>query len=390
MIDLLIIFATIVSIFRGYSIGFVRQFLSTIGFFGGLLIGAKLEKYTILMAHSSNARSLIGLVTTLGMALVLVTIMEYVGINIKNKLIKIKINLLDSGLGSVISVITLILGIWLISSLINNLRVPGIQTYINQSKIITYLNKKLPPAPTILSDLGKIIDPNGFPQVFINGEPNITQVTKLPQLGQFQNVINKEENSVVKIVGQGCGGIVEGSGFVAYTNLIITNAHVVAGIAHPYITTLSGRNYDAKIVFFDPNLDLAILRVDGLSPNNQAIPISNQIYSSGQAAFIMGYPGGGNLTAVPASVINQIEATGQNIYGNNTISRSIYELNANVIPGNSGSPLINASGQVIGLIFAQSTNYNHVGYALTTPKIVSDLNNVKSSTNTVSTGNCAE
>ncbi len=388
MIDFIIVLAIIISIFRGYSIGFVRQFLSTIGFFGGLFLGAKIEKYTVVWGHTANSKSIIGLITTLGVAMILVTIMEYVGIIIKNKLVKIKINLLDSGLGSIISVITLVLGIWLIASLVNSLRVPQIQSYINQSKIITYLNSKLPPAPIILSDLGKIIDPNGFPQVFINGEPAINQTAKLPQLSQFQTIINQDENSVVKIVGQGCGGIVEGTGFIAAPDLIMTNAHVVAGINKPYITTLFGRNYEARAVFFDPNLDLAILRVDNLSQS--PIPISNQIYNNGTQGVILGYPGGGGLTALPASIINQIEATGQNIYGSQTVTRSIYELNANVIPGNSGSPMINSSGQVVAVIFAQSTNYAHVGYALTSPKVANELTRAERSTSTVSTGSCAE
>ncbi len=388
MIDIIIVIAIIISLFRGYSIGFIRQFLSTVGFFAGLFIGAKLEKYTVVWGHSTNTKSLIGLITTLGVAMILVTIMEYVGIIIKNKLIKIKINLIDSGLGSIISVVTLVLGIWLIASLINSLRVPQIQSYINKSSIISYLNSKLPPAPVILGDLGKIIDPNGFPQVFINGEPVISQTAQLPQLSQFQSIINKDQNSVVKIIGQGCGGIVEGTGFVVAPNIIMTNAHVVAGINKPYITTLFGQNYEARPILFNPNLDLAILKVNGIT--SASIPLSNQISNNGTQGVVIGYPGGGNLTALPASIINQVEATGQNIYGSSTVTRSIYELNANVIPGNSGSPMINSKGQVVAVIFAQSTNYSHVGYALTSPKLLTELSNAEHSTSFVSTGSCAE
>ncbi len=388
MLDVLIVIAIIISLFRGYSIGFVRQFLSTIGFFGGLLLGAKIEKYTIIYGHTTNSKSIIGLITTLGTAFILVTIMEYFGIYIKNKLNKIKINQLDSGLGSIISLASLILGIWLIAALINSLRVPQIQPYINQSRIIKYLNNHLPPAPVILADLGKIIDPNGFPQVFINGEPVITNLSKLPNLSNFSAVINNDQNSVVKIIGQGCGGIVEGSGFIVAPNLIMTNAHVVAGITSPYITTLFGRNYDAHTILFDPNLDLAILKVNGLT--GPVLTISSQNYPSNTQGIVMGYPGGGSFSVVPATIINQVEATGQNIYGTSSTTRSIYEINAQVIPGNSGGPLINSAGQVIGIVFAQSTSYNHVGYALTTQKPLAELTSAENNTKYVSTGNCAQ
>ncbi len=388
MIDIIIIIIALISIIRGFNIGFIRQFLSTIGFFGGLLLGAYLEKYTVVYGHSSITRSIISLITTVGMALILLTIFEYIGLAIKKRLFLIKANILDSLLGSFISVISVLLGIWLGASMLSSIQSPQLQNILDKSKIISYLNRELPPAPTIIADLGHIIDPNGFPQVFINGEPIITKPTPLPSSAAIEPAVLKDENSVVKIVGQGCGGIVEGSGFIVAPNLIMTNAHVVAGITHPYITTLTGHSLKANTIWFNPNLDIAILRVNNLS--GLILNLARSIYNPNTPGAVLGYPGGGSFTAVAASIISQLSATGQNIYGNGNITRSIYEINAQVIPGNSGGPLININGKVIGVVFAQSTTYAHVGYALTTNKVIPQLTQAENNNQDVSTGSCAE
>ncbi len=388
LIDIIIIIVLIISLIRGYNIGFVRQFFSTVGFVGGLLLGAYLERFTIEFAHTSFERSFIALLTTLGLAFIGVTILEHYAIKIKRKLLIIKINFLDGILGSLMSIITVLLAIWLGVALLNSFSIPQLQIDLNNSKIISYLNRHLPPAPAIIADLGHIIDPNGIPQVFLQGEPTLTKNIPIPNLKNFKPAISADEPSVVKIVGQGCGGIVEGSGFVVQKNLIMTNAHVVAGILHPYITTLSGQTLEARTVYFNPNFDLALLRVSNL--RLKALTLSSNIFADGTPGAVLGYPGGGNLTVVGASILNQLMATGQNIYGNNTTTRSIYEIHAKVIPGNSGGPLINQTGQVMGIVFAQSTTYYHIGYALTANKVISYFNHNKNNQKLVSTGGCAD
>jgi len=388
LIDIIIIIILIISFIRGFNIGFVRQFLSTIGFLAGLLLGAYLEKYTISLAHTSFERSFIGLLTALGLAFIGVTIFEYYAIKIKQKLVIIKINFLDSILGSLMSIVTVLLAIWLGVALLNSFDVPQIQIDLNQSKIISYLNHHLPPAPTVIASLGRIIDPNGFPEVFLQGEPTLSKTIPIPNLGTLQPAINADKYSVVKIVGQGCGGIVEGSGFVVQNDLIMTNAHVVAGIEHPYISIYNGPTIEARTVYFNPNFDLALLKVPPLSL--KVLHLSANIYPDGTDGAVLGYPGGGNLTIVGASILNHLDATGQNIYGNNITTRSIYELHARVIPGNSGGPLINQKDNVIGIVFAQSTTYHNVGYALTSNKVINYFNQNKNDQKTVSTGSCAE
>ncbi|MEO7364684.1 MAG: CvpA family protein, partial [Candidatus Saccharimonadales bacterium] len=234
ILDLLIVFFGIIALFRGRDIGFVRQALSTIGFFGGLFIGAALEPYTVQLVQGATNRSIVTVITTIGMALILLTIGEYVGIRIKHRVILAKLaNTYDNAFGAVLGVASLLFSIWLTASVLASLPYPSIQNEIKRSSIIHQLDSKLPSAPSIIANLGRLVDPNGFPQVFIGSEPIPRGDISLPSLGDLEAAVNKDKDSVVKIAGTGCGGIVEGSGFVIAEGAVATNAHVVAGIKHP-------------------------------------------------------------------------------------------------------------------------------------------------------------
>ena len=209
----------------------------------------------------------------------------------------------------------------------------------------------------------------------------------LPALGSLEPAVRKVADSVVKIEGQGCGGIVEGSGFVAANGLVATNAHVVAGIRQPLVVDGKG-THNATLIWFDPNLDFAVLRVSGLV--GAPLTIRDDQIDRGTAAAVLGYPGGGAFTAKPAAVLNEYTATGRNIYNRSSTNRDIYELKADIIPGNSGGPLIDSSGDVIGIVFAQSTSYNSVGYALQTNAVIKELSQAKAQNHAVNSGSCAE
>jgi len=387
ILDIIIIILLISAIIRGKEIGFVQQALSTIGFFGGLIIGALIEPYTVGLAHTQLSRSLVTLATTLGMAFILLTVGEYIGIYLKRKVIHLKIDKLDNILGSLISVISVLIGVWLGVAILRTLPYVSFQNDIKSSKIIAALDRHLPPAPNIIADLTHLVDPNGFPRVFNGNEPSPPGSVKLPPYSELAAAVNKDKPSVVKIVGDGCGGIVEGSGFVVKNDMIATNAHVVAGISQSYVEDSNG-NHLAKVIYFNPNLDFALLRVSNLA--GKPLNISDHISPNNTPAAALGYPGGGNFKADQAIVMDEFNATGSNIYAQGNTNRQVYEIGANIIPGNSGGPLITTKGTVIGVVFAQSTEYNEVGYALVSNPIVRIINNTSTNSPPVSTGGCAE
>ena len=124
----------------------------------------------------------------------------------------------------------------------------------------------------------------------------------------------------------------------------------------------------------------------GLSLRPLAVVDSTPVRGTGGA--VIGYPGGGLEKVVPAAVSGTESATGYNIYGDTLVTRNIEVLAAQVIPGNSGGPIVNVGGQVIGVVFAASTTESNVGYALTIPEVYPDLQAGEHRTAEVSTQAC--
>jgi S1-C subfamily serine protease len=142
------------------------------------------------------------------------------------------------------------------------------------------------------------------------------------------------------------------------------------------------------VIWFDPDLDFAILRTTELA--GKPLIFNKNIASRGSPAVVLGYPGGGAFEADPASVLNQFTAVGRNIYNQKTTEREVYEVSAKVVQGNSGGPLVAQDGTVLGMIFAESTSYENIGYALTNPSLVTAIGQAESSNRSVATGSCTE
>lgn len=386
VIDVCIVILAISACLRGRELGFVRQLCSTIGFFIGLFLGALLQPHIVSHTHSPLGQSVATIATTLGCALILLAVGEYLGIHVKRRLQVWKIDRLDNFFGAVLGLVSLLLIVWLSAAILETLPYPSIQSNIRGSVIITRLNRTLPSAPTVVANLGHLIDPNGFPQVFIGDAPGPPQNIPQPSLGSMKAAVSKDRASVVKVEGQGCGGIVEGSGFVVGSNLIATNAHVVAGIRQPLVLDGNG-THSSQVIWFDPDLDFAVLRVDNLAGG--PLVFNTDHIAGGTTAAVLGYPGGGQFMADPAAVLDEFTATGRNIYNQGATERDVYEVRADIIPGNSGGPLVVQDGSVIGVVFAESTSYRHIGYALSTQQVMSEINQARAQNRVVGTGSCA-
>jgi len=385
LIDLLIIIFGISAVYRGRNSGFARQLLAAIGFFGGLLLGRLLEPHTLGLVHTPEDRAVMAVATILSGAIFGLLIGEYAGVHIKYRWLNERFNAYDNSLGSVLSVLALLISIWLMAAVINNLPYQGLKTSLQHSRIISGLNQVLPPAPGVIASLSRLINPNGFPAVFIGNEPVPSPKVDLPALGDLASAVNADKTSVVRLKGEGCGGIVAGSGFVIDKDLVATNAHVVAGISHPFVQDINA-THRATVVWFNPDLDFAVLRVGSLA--GKPLTLASYEVDKGTPAAVLGYPGGGDFQADPAAVLSSIRAIGRNIYDSGRTVRNVYEVQAEIEHGNSGGPLIAKNGDVIGVIFAESTSYDHVGYALESNRLLSEIAQARHH-RPVSTGRCA-
>jgi S1-C subfamily serine protease len=258
------------------------------------------------------------------------------------------------------------------------------------SRVLAAVDAVMPGSPDeVFSAFGDLLDTTGFPQVFTDltkerpapVAPPDSAVAHLPG-------VRAAADSTVKIVGNAdsCSRRIEGSGFVFAPDRVMTNAHVLAGVTDPQVyVDGTGRGYSARVVAFDPKTDLAVLWVPGLglSPLACGGPAA-----AGTDAAVIGYPGDGPLTVVPARVRGTTRAVGQDIYGQGRVVRSVYALRAQVRPGNSGGPLVGTDGRVLGVIFAASRDDPQTGYALTAVQVSSVAADGRSATKSVATGPC--
>lgn len=389
LIDIIILVFLVSSAFRGHEIGLVRQLLSAGGFITGLFAGAALQPLFIDPESNAITQAVMSLLLALTGALLFLSIGELIGVKLKRRVMRVlHLNKADSVGGSLAGAASIIIAAWLLAPSLSNVPDAGVKNSVQDSRIIELIDLSLPSAPSFIAAIDKIINPNGFPDVFADLERQpLDDGTPLPELGDLRPAVERSRASVVKLEGRGCGGIVEGSGYVAANGIVISNAHVIAGVDRPTVVDANGR-HSATPLWFDARLDIAVLRVPDLA--GPPLPVGPLRLPNGTATAVLGYPGGGSFRASAATVLDQFVATGRDIYGRERTNRNVYELKADVIPGNSGGPLINAQGQVVGLIFAESTSYENIGYALSMGQVNDALERAQARNTAVGTGACAD
>jgi S1-C subfamily serine protease len=370
---------------RGLQAGWLQLFLSSLGFILGLLGGSWAAKYLAEQFSSPLTKLIIVLTLEFGLGLLLFGVGEILAHRLKIHALRWRLGKLNEIAGGVLEVIFTLAIVWLVASALINVRSYNIGRDIRHSYIIKQLDTALPRPPDIFAQLEKIISPNGFPNVFLGLEPQHTTVS--PKNSVNNQAVLAAEKSVVKIQGAGCGGLVFGSGFVAAPNLVVTNAHVVAGIKSPQIVDRF-KTYQASAVWFDPNLDIAVLRVKNLA--DAPLSVSGNVLPDADAAAILGFPGGGPLVADKAAIIDHVRAIGRNIYNQGVVQRDIYEVQASVEEGDSGGPLLAPDGTVAGVIFAKSVSQNGIGYALLANQVQPIIQKAAHQASAVSTGSCAQ
>jgi S1-C subfamily serine protease len=380
----IVAFCALLAVF-GYAQGFIVAGLSLVGFAIGALLGSRLGPLVLNGGAHNTYAALFGLIGALLIGGLFAAGLEAVGVRARSALRVPGLRQIDGALGAALTACVGLGIAWIAGALaIQTTGSLSLRRDLQRSAILRELNQVLPPSGPILNALARV-DP--LPTV-TGPAANVPPPTKgiLAAPG-----VRSAFGSVVRVVGTACGLGVEGSAWVAAPDLVVTNAHVVAGESDTTVQPGgSGPNLPAQVFAFDVHDDIAVLHVAGLDRRALAIAPSAP---AGEAVAILGYPLDGPFTAVPGRLGSTNVVNTQDAYGNGPVQRSIESLRGLVRPGNSGGPLVNAAGQVAGTVFASITGgpVSSVGDGLAVPNslVRRQLAVARTRDHPVSSGQCA-
>jgi S1-C subfamily serine protease len=292
---------------------------------------------------------------------------------------------MDQLAGALFGAAQAILIVWLAGGLMAVGPIPRVAAQAQTSTSVRTLAAVLPPPTEIAVELGRLLDASRLPDVFVGLEPVPAPPVERPSDPRAQAIADAAAGGTVKVTAQTCGAVSSGTGFAIAADYVVTNAHVVAG-GRTLRVSLAGRPFDAVAVLFDPDLDIAVLDVPRLRANPLRFASTEPERAAEGAAI--GFPAGGELTAIPAAVAASYDAQGRDIYGRDRVNRKILELRAAIERGDSGGPFILVDGTVGGVVFAESRSDEDVGYALSPVAVAIEVGPAIGRTSPADTGDC--
>ncbi len=393
LLDLILLALIAAFAVAGYRQGFIIGVLSLAGFVLGVAAGAYISpSISKLVAKSAPWQAFIAILVLFIAAVAGMLIASAIGVAVRSRLTGRPATFVDALGGAAVNVVAVLVVAWLIGSFVGGARFPVVARQVSNSAVLRTVSAVMPHGTLYLPVFPalKTLLSNGlYSPVFTFGAGNALNLPPADAAVLDSSGMALDRASIVKIKGvaPSCSLQIEGSGFVISPDHVLTNAHVVAGVTQgPFVSTSTGGNFNARVVLFDPQRDIAVLDVPGLT----AKPLRfAPAAADGANAIVAGYPlDSANLTLRAARVGRSFPALGPSIYATSEVDRQIYELRANVQPGNSGGPLLAPDGRVYGVVFAASTAYLDTGYALTATEVARDAARGASKYAAVSTQHC--
>lgn len=390
LLDVVLVVAAVLFAVSGYRQGFVVGVLSFVGFLGGGVLGAKVAPDVAQSQFFAQfPRVVVGLGVVFLAASVGQVLATLVGGAVRKRLTWRPARQVDALGGAVVSVVSLLLVSWLVGRAVASSPYPALASQVHRSVVITTVDSALPDEATrFFSSFRNLIDERDFPEVFDGlRRTDVREVDPPDPALAGSAAVTTTRPSILKITGvqDDCQKNVAGSGFVYAPERVMTNAHVVAGVDDPKVE-VGDRRLDATVVLFDPDTDVAVLAVPGLT--RQPLPFAQAQAEPEDDAIVAGYPQDGGFNVQPARVRGTLDARGEDIYSSRKVVREIYALHSRVRQGNSGGPLLDPRGQVLGVIFAAAADDPNVGYALTAAEVADEAAEGRRATQRVSTLSC--
>lgn len=390
-LDIVLIVGIVLVAITGYRQGLIVGAAGLVGFVLGGIAGLWAAPRVLEGWDEGLGTTAAGIGIVLGSALLAQVIAGVAAGRLRDRVTWHPARVADAAGGSLASVAGLLVGVWLLASILVQSFGPPVSGWVERSRLLAAVDAAIPAdAGQLLDGVEGLLDSSGFPRVFQPFADELITPVDAPDPAVADPVVARSKTSLVKVEGvaPSCRAGLEGSGFVYADGLVMTNAHVVAGVSEPTVSIAgTGPAVRATVVVFDPTLDVAVLRIPRL--NAPSLGFAAAPAERGQDAVVAGFPEDGPLTATPARVRGSVRAVGEDIYGERAAAREVYALRAEVRPGNSGGPLLDAAGAVLGVVFAASTEDAETGYALTAAAVQEAARAGLSARAKVSTGPCA-
>ncbi|MET9372410.1 MarP family serine protease [Streptomyces griseoflavus] len=387
LLDILLLLVVLAYAASGYRRGLLAGCVSLAGFVGGAVVGVWILPWVMDLVTAGTTRATVTAVfTVLLPAVVGHELAGRLALRLRRELDRGSLRVADGLGGAAANSVAVLIVAWVVASVLGASSSPLVTSAIRDSRLLGAVQDVMPDTtPAWFSRATSALTEAGFPQVFNPFENESTAEVAEPSGDSVTAAATRAaQRSTVKVEGVAGTQGREGSGFVYAREHVMTNAHVVAGIDEPTVRVGGvGRTYEARVVLFDPQKDVAVLYVPDLRA-----PVLEFVDDAGRgdSAVVAGYPQDGDLNLQAATVAGRLQARGQNIYSDATVTREIYSIRSTVRPGNSGGPLLTTDGRVFGVVFARSTTDTETGYVLTADEVKEDAERAADATTPVDTG----
>jgi S1-C subfamily serine protease len=386
MLDWFLVVLVLAYAVSGYWQGFISGAFATLGLLLGGLLGIWLVPEVLGDAAPALWVTLAALFVVLVCASFGQAVLQYAGARIRDRIKWQPVRALDAVGGAALSMVAVLVVSWALGVAVSGASLPWVSKQVRSSDVLSRVDDVMPAqAVDALDSFNDVVGSSFFPQYL---EPfakeQIVDVGPPPgRIGRDPQV-RAAAASVLKVRGENaCNRGVEGTGFLYSPTRLMTNAHVVAGVADP-VVVVGEEEVPATVVYYNEDLDVAVLAVDGL---NRPFLRFDDTGRERQPGAVLGYPQDGPYDVQAARIRGEQRLRSPDIYGDGTVVREVFSIRSLVRPGNSGGPLVNGAGQVVGTIFAARTGSGPPsGYAVPDREVRDALDGAS---RPVSTGSCA-